>query len=72
MFKYLRLLLLPFSLLYGLIVELIKSFYKKGYLHAERFEIANIVVGNLSIGGTGKTPQKVWKKSNDSIPDLKW
>lgn len=56
MFKTLRLILLPFSWLYGLIVEAIKFSYRQGWQTSRRFEVATIVVGNLSTGGTGKTP----------------
>jgi tetraacyldisaccharide 4'-kinase len=52
----LRLLLLPFAFLYGAIVEIIKYFYRVGWLTSKRCEKAVIVVGNLSTGGTGKTP----------------
>lgn len=54
--KYLRLLLLPFGWLYGLVVEAIKFSYRQGWRHSKRTEVATIVVGNLSMGGTGKTP----------------
>lgn len=50
------LLLAPFSLLYGLGVSLWKSLYRLGVLRSVRFDIPIIVVGNLSVGGTGKTP----------------
>jgi tetraacyldisaccharide 4'-kinase len=52
----LRLLLLPLSLLYGTVVEVIKYLYKSGWLKSKRSEKAVIVLGNLSVGGTGKTP----------------
>ncbi len=54
--NYLRLLLLPLGWLYGLIVEAIKYSYRIGWQKARRFEAATIVIGNLSVGGTGKTP----------------
>jgi len=54
--KYLRLLLLPLGWCYGLIVEGIKWSYRMGLKKAQRFSIPTIVVGNLSTGGTGKTP----------------
>jgi tetraacyldisaccharide 4'-kinase len=47
---------MPFSLLYGLIVSLIHFAYDTGLMKASRFSIPVIGVGNLSIGGTGKTP----------------
>ncbi len=56
MLRKLRLLLLPFAGLYGLIVEVIKLSYKLGWRISRRTEVASIVVGNLSTGGTGKTP----------------
>lgn len=51
-----KILLFPFSLLYGLGISLRDFFYRKGILKAIAFDIPTIAVGNLSIGGAGKTP----------------
>ncbi|MFK7001020.1 tetraacyldisaccharide 4'-kinase [Flavobacterium oreochromis] len=55
--KTLRKLLFPFSLLYGLITNIRNYLYDKGFLKSYNFDIPIIAVGNLSVGGTGKTPQ---------------
>ena len=52
-FKY---LFWPLGLIYGSIVELIKWGYRQGIWERRRFERASLVVGNLSMGGTGKSP----------------
>jgi tetraacyldisaccharide 4'-kinase len=51
-----KLLLAPFSLLYGMGISLRNFFYRKGLLKGMVFNLPVISVGNLSIGGTGKTP----------------
>ncbi len=51
-----RALLLPFSLLYGLGVSLTDFFYRQGLLKGVRFNLPVIGVGNLTVGGAGKTP----------------
>lgn len=53
----LRKLLFPFAILYGFITSLRNYLYDKGILKSYSFEIPVIAVGNLSVGGTGKTPQ---------------
>src|SRR5690606_31860890 len=53
---YLRALLLPFSLLYGLAIWLRNRLYDWGGLRSVAFDKAIIVVGNLAVGGTGKSP----------------
>ncbi|MES2837037.1 MAG: tetraacyldisaccharide 4'-kinase [Bacteroidota bacterium] len=54
--KILRILLLPFAALYGLIVSLRNKFFDWGIFHPEEFTTPIISVGNLVVGGTGKTP----------------
>ena len=54
--QYLRLLLLPFSLLYGLAVIVRNWFYDSGFLKSYKFKLPIISVGNLTVGGAGKTP----------------
>lgn len=54
--KRLRILLLPFALLYGLVVAIRNILYNKGFLSSYIIPKKSIVVGNLSAGGTGKTP----------------
>lgn len=54
--KYLRLLLFPFSIVYWLITSLRNLFFDWGWLKSNRFDLPVICVGNLSTGGTGKSP----------------
>jgi tetraacyldisaccharide 4'-kinase len=54
--KYLRWLLFPFSLLYGLVVIIRNWCYDAGVFKSRRFKIPVISVGNLEVGGAGKSP----------------
>ncbi len=49
-------LLMPFSLVYSGIMKARRAFFKKGILPQTKQEIPTISVGNISWGGTGKTP----------------
>ncbi len=51
-----RILLLPFALLYGIGVGIRSLFYRAGILRSVRFDLPVISVGNLSVGGAGKSP----------------
>jgi tetraacyldisaccharide 4'-kinase len=53
----LRKILFPFAILYGLITSIRNFLFDKGILKSYSFDLPIIAVGNLSVGGTGKTPQ---------------
>lgn len=53
----LRKILFPFAVLYGLITSIRNFLFDKGILKSYSFDVPIIAVGNLSVGGTGKTPQ---------------
>jgi len=57
---WLRLLLWPLSVLYGDLARLRVWLYEKGYLRPKRLNRPVISVGNLTVGGTGKTPMVLW------------
>lgn len=53
-------LLLPLSWLYGLISSLIRFTYRAGWRKRYRAPVPVVVVGNLTVGGNGKTPVVIW------------
>jgi tetraacyldisaccharide 4'-kinase len=53
----LRKILFPFVIIYGVITSLRNFLYDTGVFKSYSFNLPVIVVGNLSVGGTGKTPQ---------------
>ncbi len=59
-FTALSLLLMPVSWLYGVVILLRRALYSMGILRSERLPVPVIVVGNISVGGTGKTPLVLW------------
>ncbi|WP_316771651.1 tetraacyldisaccharide 4'-kinase [Pedobacter frigiditerrae] len=56
MIKYLRLFLLPFSVIYGFIILLRNKLYDWGIFKSTKFDLPVICIGNLVVGGAGKTP----------------
>lgn len=51
-----NILLFPFAIIYGSIIWLRNWMYKTDFIGSTDFEIPVFTIGNLSVGGTGKTP----------------
>lgn len=51
-----QILVFPLSLLYGVVVGIRNIFYNVGIFKSKAYEKPIILVGNLTVGGTGKTP----------------
>jgi tetraacyldisaccharide 4'-kinase len=52
----LRWLLFPLALIFGIITSIRRWLYKNGFFLSRKPDIFTICVGNLKMGGTGKTP----------------
>jgi tetraacyldisaccharide 4'-kinase len=50
----------PFSLIYRAIIATRKFLYQKNIFKTNKFPVPVIVVGNITLGGTGKTPLVIW------------
>jgi tetraacyldisaccharide 4'-kinase len=55
-----RVLLSPLSAVYGIYVRVRLWLYTRGWIRQKRLRGAVISIGNLSVGGTGKTPMVLW------------
>ncbi len=53
---YLRLLLFPFSIVYGLVTWLRNLAYDRSWLASKQFDLPVLSIGNLAVGGAGKSP----------------
>lgn len=51
-----KIVLFPFAVLYDGITRAKNSLYNKGILPSTQFNLPVIVIGNITVGGTGKTP----------------
>jgi tetraacyldisaccharide 4'-kinase len=55
-----HLLLWPLSLIYGAVTAIRRWFYRAGIFKTEALPVPVIIVGNITAGGSGKTPLVIW------------
>ena len=58
--KFLKFLLAPFVLPYGFIISVRNLFFDKSVFKSERVNAKVISVGNVNVGGSGKTPMVIY------------
>jgi tetraacyldisaccharide 4'-kinase len=58
--QWFSLLLLPLSWLFGALAAGRRTAYRRGWSQSFRVSRPVIVVGNITVGGTGKTPMTIW------------
>ena len=51
---------MPLSVLYCALGSVRRKLYSRGYCRVQQLPLPVIVVGNITVGGTGKTPFVVW------------
>jgi tetraacyldisaccharide 4'-kinase len=56
----LHLLLFPLSLLFRILAATRRFLYRSGILASVKLPVPVVIVGNISVGGTGKTPLTLW------------
>ena len=60
----------PLALVFGAVVSVRRLLYRLGAFRAKRFPVPVVVVGNISVGGTGKTPLVIWLAAH--LKDRGW
>jgi tetraacyldisaccharide 4'-kinase len=55
-----HLILLPLSGLFGLLAALRRQLYRLGWLSSAALPVPVVIVGNITVGGSGKTPFTLW------------
>ncbi len=55
-YRFIRILLFPLSILYGLVTDLRNYLFNHHYLKIHHYSVPVISIGNITSGGTGKTP----------------
>ena len=58
--SWLSIALLPAAAVFRLASALRKMAFRYGLLRSERLDVPVVVVGNITVGGTGKTPLVIW------------
>lgn len=55
-----QILLMPLSWVFYIVTSVRRLLYKNGWLKSVRLSVPVVVVGNINVGGTGKTPLVIW------------
>lgn len=69
--RIVRALLAPAEALYRVVVSARGKLYDAGVFHAEDFSVPVLSIGNLTVGGTGKTPVAAWFASRLAAKGVK-
>ena len=56
----LHIILFPLSIIFRLLAGMRRWLYRIGFLASEKLPVPVIVVGNITVGGSGKTPLTLW------------